>query len=994
MKFRLDFRFGMALLTLLTLASPPPAAAQTDVTTGRITGQVTDQESQPLPGVTIEAKNKGTGYTMVQVTDSRGLYRIVNVPVGAYTVTASLAGFQPQTRSSLTITVGASVTADFKLALSSITETLIVTAEVPTIETTQTASQVTVDNNAIQSLPINGRNFTDFVLLTPNAQKDTQRGNLALGGQRGINTNVTVDGVDFNNAFFGGTAGSAEGRAPFSISQESVREFQVIQNGASVEFGRSGGGFVNVVTKSGTNTFHGSAFYYNRPNSLVAKFADGKDPRDQKTSQFGASIGGPILRDKLFFFGSFDQQDQNTTQPIDGFDASNPNSLSAIDPAFATKYPAYASSTPDYVFTKDGRVFFARLDFQATDKHRFLVRGNFSKYEGDNATNTGSQHSVGFNGVEKNDTKTYVGQWNGTLSSSLINDLNLQYTKDDTPREDKAPTLPEVQLGASVRLGGISFLPITGTADRFSVGDTMTYLTGTHAAKLGFEYNRTGMDQIFKGNWRGVFIFNGTTNAAIKANFLAGRWGEYRQFFGLNGLSADDAGRFDKNQKELSFFAQDQWFVLPNLTVTLGIRYERLDNPDDPVLNLNDVNSANGTYRLNGEIPDVNNQWSPRLSVSWSPEKNGQSVVRFSAGRYWSRTPMLLFAQLYTSNGIAGTQYVISAGNSSGNNPTQPTDPLSPGWGANFRPVGVAQITGSPTNLAAPGVSAIDPGFTNPRTDKVSLAIERDVFGFALGLEGIWAKTSNLERLGDQNLQVSTNRAADCPGLSNLVTCYARTRPNRAYGRVTTYLSDARSRFGSISFSARKNFKGGFRAFGSVTWAQDKDSDSNERNFSGIFAEDVNNIELNYGFSSRDIRWRMLANLSYERNITSTIGVFASGLFNYQTGRPYTAFTRVDGNRDTVNSTDRPTIGDDHIANNTYRQPDFYTLDVRLGVGVELGPGKLSVFGEIFNLTNTGNRSTTNTAWGAGQVANSTFGVLNQVTDTPRTVQIAARYDF
>jgi len=257
---------ALAFSALALFLAAAPVCAQTDVTTGRIAGVVTDENGAPLPGATIEAKNRATGLTLVQVTDGRGLYRILNVPGGTYEITASIARFE-KGKKTAAVTIGSAPTVDFALRLTGVAQEVTVTGEVPAVETTQTATQTTVDANAIASLPSNGRNFTNFVLLAPNTQIDTQRGNLSLAGQRGIDTNITVDGTDNNNAFFGGAAGAAEGRSPFQISQESVKEFQVIQNGASVEFGRSGGGFVNVVTKSGTNAFHGSGFYYSRPTA-------------------------------------------------------------------------------------------------------------------------------------------------------------------------------------------------------------------------------------------------------------------------------------------------------------------------------------------------------------------------------------------------------------------------------------------------------------------------------------------------------------------------------------------------------------------------------------------------------------------------------------------------------------------------------------------------------------------------------------------------------
>jgi hypothetical protein len=981
-----------ALIVVVLLAVPAPA--QVDVTTGRIAGVITDENGQPVPGVTVQAKSRGTGLTLVQVTDARGLYRILNMPVGAWDVSASVSGFQRQTRT-VNVTLGSAPTVDFALRLTGVAQEVTVTGEAPVVETTQTATQVTVDNNAIASLPSNGRNFTNFVLLAPNSQIDTQRGNLSLSGQRGIDTNITVDGTDDNNAFFGGAAGAAEGRAPFQVSQESVREFQVIQNGASVEFGRSGGGFVNVITKSGTNDFHGSAFYYNRPKSMVAKFqADPKanvsaaslEPRDQKTQQYGASFGGPILKDRLFFFGSWDQQKQSTFQPVGS---------ALLDADIAAAYPALASG-PSYNWEQNGKIFFGRLDFQATDQHRVLVRGNFTKYDGPNGTRIGSSYATTYNGLEGDTLDAVVAQWSGQFSSSFLNDLTGQYSTEDIPREDNSPTLTEVQYGPVNRFGGVSFLPIVATQKRYTVADTATYLLGGHALKLGTEYNYTSMDQVFKGNWRGVYVFSGSTPAILKANLLAGRWNQFRQFFGLNGLTSDEAGKYNKAQKELAFFGQDQWYFSSKLTLTLGLRYERQDNPNDPILNLNSQN-ADGTYNLNGQIPDTTDMWSPRLSIAWSPEKSGKSVVRLSLGRYWNRTPAILLSQLYTSNGVQGTQYIINAGGTT-DAPTVPTSPLAPGWGAAFNPVGVAPIGALPpgTRIATPGVFSMDPDFKNSHVDKVSLDLEREFFGVALGLSGTYGKTYNLERLDDANLQPSTDRATDCPLASPAVTCWSRVRPNPAYARVSVYRSDARAQFESVTLSARKNFANGFRFFGSATWAEDKDNDSNERNFSGFFAEDLHNLDGSYSWSNRDIRWRFVGNVSYDRQITKSVGIFTSAVYRYQTGLPFNPQAGADVNRDGDSGTDRPTVNGVHLDRNSFRQPDFSELDMRFGVGIELGPGKLSLFAEVFNLFNVRDSfvNAGQSVYGTGNTPNASFGVPTGINNTPRTVQLAARYDF
>lgn len=960
------------LSALVTLGLAGAAIAQTDVTTSRINGTVRDADGGPLPGVTVEGKNQDTGLVASAVTGTDGGYRLLNLPTGTYTVTAKLAGFKTEERPNVRLLVGSAPTLDFKMQLSGIAETVTVTSEVPVVEVANTSSSTTIQTEQIKALPLNGRNVTDLVLLTPETRRDSERNNISISGQRGINTNVTVDGVDYNNAFFGGTAGTAEGRAPLSISEESVKEFTVITNGASVEFGRSGGGFVNVVTKSGTNTFHGSAFYYWQPQDLVAKFADGRDPSDQSKKQYGASIGGPIMKDRFFFFGSFDKQKQSLTVPI---------SAANLDPDIFAKYPAL-SSPPSYVQTTDGYVAFGRIDAQITPTQRVLGRLNYATYEGLNGTSSSQNRTESYNGVENMISRSLVLSHSGQFGASALNDLNLNYALEDVPRYDKGLGLPEIQFGG-LRFGEVPFLPINPTqTERKAIGDTFTFLTGQHVFKAGGEYNDTSINQVFKGNWRGTFVFDGNS----KANFLAGKWTQYYQFGGLNGLTADQAGQANFHQKELSFFLQDQWFVSSNLTVTLGVRWEGLNNPDDPVLNPNDRN-ADGSFKLNGQIPDDNKQWSPRLGISWAPDS--KNVVRLSAGRFWSRTPAILFAQLFTSNGIRGTQYTINAGANG------PTDPLAPGWGTNFNPVGVARIDFSrlPSTFKGLGVFTIDLGYRNPYTDRITLGVEREIVrNTGVSLDFTYAKGKNLERLTDINLQYKRDAQGNVVlNTTNGQPLYDTVRPDPFYGRITTYISDAESKYYGLTFSVKKRFSERFGGALSVTWSQDKDNDSNERNFAGIQAEDVNNLDGSYGFANRDQKWK--ANLNAVWN-TPYWGIGVSGSVIYTTGSPYTAVTGNDANLDGFRN-DRPTVNGEHFARNSFRQPDFYNVAFRLSKSFDIGPGALSVFGECFNCTNTGNRFFTGNAftYGTGQTPLAAFSVTNGV-GTPRTFQFAARYDF
>ena len=634
------------------------ALAQVDVTTGRIVGTVVDADGQPLPGATIAAKSKATGLTLTGLTDARGTYRIVSMPVGTYSVTASLPGFGSRSEPGVVITLGSAPTVDFKLHLAPRSAAITITDEVRAVETTQTASQTTVDNNAIRSLPINGRNFTDFVLLAPNSQKDPVHGNIQLAGQRGINTSVTLDGVDYNDAFFGGSSGdgSAEGRAPFTLSQESVRELQVIGNGASVEFGRSGGGFVNVVTKSGGNDFHGSAFTYSRPQSLTARFADGTDPEDQQTQQFGASIGGPVLHDKLFFFGAWDQQKQSTTIPI--------TSSLVTDPDIAARYPKLGQTDTSYVQEQNGRVFFGRVDLQLGNQHRVYARANYATYDGLNGTSSSQTQSTSHNGIEGLTSSSYVASWNALFSPSIINDLNFQYARNDVPRRDKGLGLPEIRLGERPRapfasFGEVSLLPILATDDRISIGDTATFLAGAHMIKVGGDYNDTGVDQIFKTDWRGSFIFNYVTADLAKQAFLAGKWTQYVEFLGLNGNTVDQAGRFNAGQKELAFFAQDQWYVTSSLTITRGpeVRASRQSRRSDSRREKGRSCRAPGTSSPTCRSRTRTTSGRRACRSRGRPGRTRRASFASPSAATGAARRQILFSQLYSNNGVAGATY-------------------------------------------------------------------------------------------------------------------------------------------------------------------------------------------------------------------------------------------------------------------------------------------------------------------------------------------------
>ncbi|HXW05468.1 MAG TPA: carboxypeptidase regulatory-like domain-containing protein, partial [Vicinamibacterales bacterium] len=293
---------GLALLWLLSPLSPQPVLAQVQITTGVIQGSVSDPTGANLPGVTVEARNVDTNLTRTQVTEADGRFVFLQLPPGSYRVTFSLEGFATVVQENVTLTVGQAVNLPVSMKVSGVAETVTVTTSPSLVETSRTASASTINQLTVESIPILGRKFEDLLTLTPGVSivQGPDGDEITFAGQRGIFNNISLDGGDYNNGFFGEQAGGQ--RASIDITLDAIKEFQVIATGAPAEFGRTAGGVVNVVTKSGTNATKGSLFYFQRLEALTGDLSDGSKLEQFHREQYGGTIGGPIKKDKAFFF--------------------------------------------------------------------------------------------------------------------------------------------------------------------------------------------------------------------------------------------------------------------------------------------------------------------------------------------------------------------------------------------------------------------------------------------------------------------------------------------------------------------------------------------------------------------------------------------------------------------------------------------------------------------------------------------------------------------
>jgi len=385
------------------------------------------------------------------------------VPVGTYEVTIEGPGMAKYTQKGVAVTVGAKLDLPVKLALATQTTTVTVTGEAPILETTRTAVSTTVDSMSVASLPVNGRNFIEFVLLTPGVTRDPRTGDISFGGQRGTLNSLTVDGADDNNTFFRQTSGrTGSGRAPYQFSQDAVQEFQVNSNGYSAEFGHAGGAIINVVTKSGTNNLHGTAFEFYRDRGLAAndpivKLNHALNPANSLRKpgyhfhQFGGNVGGPILKNRAFFF--FDYGGQRNTQ-------LNPVVLSiptiATPTTFQQQAIAYLQARADsWTRGLNQDTYLLKGDLKVSQNHLLSVRWNRQNFTGLGFENGGTTNSAEHTGGSLVNSDTVSGSLTSTLSTTIVNVFCYNWQRDNEPGQANS-NLPE----ATVRQNSVTLLVV------------------------------------------------------------------------------------------------------------------------------------------------------------------------------------------------------------------------------------------------------------------------------------------------------------------------------------------------------------------------------------------------------------------------------------------------------------------------------------------------------------------------------------------------------
>jgi hypothetical protein len=965
------------------------AAAQSQATTAQVNGRVIDAQGGALPGVAVTAKNPDTGYTRNVTTNEEGLYLLPLLPPGTYDVTMELAGFTTTTRR-IALTVGATVTYNHTLQLSSIAESVTVTAATPLVETTSTVRSSTVPQAAIDDLPINGRRFQDFVTLTPTVQVDTQRGQLSFAGQRGINSNVSVDGADYNQPFFGGIRGGERSNNAFTVPQESIQEFQVVAAGYSAEFGRSTGGLVNAITKSGTNSTRGSALYVNRNRDWAEKNAFGQTAAPTQ-QQFGGSIGGPLVRDRLFYFGAVEQQlFENTRNVV--------FNLTGVSPTADTQeaYDYYRSLETPFDTTNDATALLGRVDYQLGAGSRLSLRYSYSRNEALNSNAVGNALSdtttsaLSNNGTEKDSTNTLVGQYTSALRGSLLLEARGQYAREERPRLANAlePTV-QSQVG---NYGTVNFLGQNIQRDwRAQAAVNVTAVSGTHTVKVGTEYNHVDASQLFGFNQFGRWTVNGAPNVALEVLSVGG---PNANRFDVPVATATYLKQLGNLQlalatDELAFFGQDAWRVAPKLTINYGLRWEGAFNPTPEANNDFMLNALDGFTFPNGQtvdptqIPNQLNQFGPRVGFAWNPGDDGRTVVRGYSGIYYARTPALLWTSPMNNfrvpPGDLSVQlpFTAPAGNP---NTTLYRQLLLIGIDLNRTPLNqlpiltteqITQIASALGLTVNPYLGAqplvIDEDFRNPRATQVGGGIEREIRqGFTASADVTYVKTDHLQRNREMNLSVPEPRATD-PAQRPF---FPTARPNSLLGSVQVRESTARSEYTALALTTKLQ-KGWGLVNANYVLSKSMSDDDNERDSGGPQYENTYDLSPEWAAARLDRRHQFngYAVLYLPANFDVSTG------FRLLSGIPIDATMGRDANNDRGGA-DRPYSAPGvPFERNAFRNEPFKEVNLRAQWALNFQEGRRLLFtAELFNLFNWDNIQLSNQPLSGNTVTNYCAG--------------------
>lgn len=938
--------FDRIAFSLCIAAASGSAFAQETVNQASLSGRVTDPSGAVISGAKVTARQTETNQISVLFTGQDGRYRFPYLRVGRYEITAGKHGFTEVMRA-VTLTVGAAFDLPFSLPVGSQATNVTVVSEAPVIESARSQIAGTVPQTEVRSLPLNGRNFLDLALLIPGVSPTNTASNqlfaetsavpgqgLSVSSQRNFSNSFIVDGLSAND--------DAAGLSGIFYGLDVVNEFQVVTSGGQAEFGRALGGYMNIVTKSGTNNLHGDVYGYFRSRRLNAANALSHTVLPLTQAQYGASVGGPILRDRTFYFANFEQRMLNQS----GLTTITPANVAAINARLpAAGYQGPQISTGLYPNPVHNSNFLAKVDHQISSRDQFSARYSLNDVHSRNSRGAGGLSAPSAS-ANLDDTDQTVAVSNvAALSSRTVNETRGQLTRSRLEAQPSDPTGPAVSIAGVASFGTLSGSPTGRRNDLYEVVDNLSHQAGAHAIRAGADFLYNDDTITFPRSIRGSYSFSSL------ANFLSGTYNNsgFTQTF-KNSVVA-------QTNPNIGFYVQDEWKPLANLTVNLGLRYD--------------------LQYLKTIVTDTNNV-SPRAGFAWSPFASRNIVIRGGFGLYYDRVPLRALANALLSAGNTADAASLS----------QVSVSLSPGQ------AGAPSFPGILSNLTLPpGVlfnfSTMDRHMQNGYAEQGNVEVEKQVGGHGTLSVGY-------QHLRGLHLIISVNQ--------NVPTCTAAgtnngCRPNPAYGNNSQYSSLADSHYDGlhVSFVERPVRWGSYR----VSYTYSKALDNVGEFF---FSSPIDNFNIwkDYGRSDDDQRHRLVFDGSIHSPMAKgqtpwqqfSHGFQLSVMLQYYSALPF----NITAGSNTVQGTAaRPMVNGTFINRNAGMGFDFFNVNARLSRTFRLAEGvRLEALAEAFNLLNHMNGVTLNGTFGAGAYPFNPSPAFKQITAVgdPRTAQLALRLTF
>ncbi len=740
-----------------------------DGATGAIHGTVADAHDLRVASATVAVVNIATGALRSAETDAEGRFTLDLLPPGDYSLRVEAGGMSPQITPQFHVDVGATADLQFRLSVAGAQERVTVSSAPALVETQPTAVSTLIDERGIADLPLNGRRFSDLMLLSPGVTQDPRsltsstNGDLAFGGIRGFQNSFLVDGGDFNNAFFAQARGLY--RAPYQFSNEVVQEFRVSSNSYGAENGRSGGAVVNVITKSGSNHWHGSSFYYIRDSAFGAANDFMTFKPHSRQQQGGGTIGGPIRSNKIFFFGGFDQHYFHVSDVVEFLNGSmqvvpqagtgpySPGDYEANDQALVFAAAGRLSSLAgSYPAAQIGNAAYGKLDLNLTPRHQLALRFNSSRYWGSNnvfldPASPVSYDSITDNGEEDVSTETGSVSLTSGLGQRVLSHLRAQFSRDLRQSYSNTDDTLIKLTGLMDGIGRSNLLPRATREHRAQLAETLSFDTSRHSLKFGGDALLTWIYDYFPSQQGGEYLFdpikvNPFTFEPQEAGLLLTPLRAYAHAMPKYYLQNFGPASSNPNSNDYAAFAQDTIRVTNRLAVNLGVRWDLQTFTTAGLV-------SNPLFPPSGKVPYLPHNFGPRAGLAYSLGHSRPLVIRAGYGMFFVRIPQIYNSTVMTENGVSDGQVFLNNSNLYDHLvfPTYP-NPLVTCTGA-----GACNLPSGFTEGVTNNISAFAPNFITPRVQQGSLTLEREVGGgTTVAVSYLYVHGQHLIRALDVNL--------------------------------------------------------------------------------------------------------------------------------------------------------------------------------------------------------------------------------------------------